>query len=48
MFRTNNLKPTIVTTNATGAQLTKMLSEDRAHPILRRIRDFSTIVKFEK
>jgi DNA replication protein DnaC len=46
--RTNNLKPTIVTTNATGAQLTKMLSEDRAHPILRRIRDFSTIVKFEK
>jgi DNA replication protein DnaC len=46
--RTNNLKPTIVTTNATGAQLTKMLSEDRAHPILRRIRDFSILVKYER
>lgn len=46
--RTNNLKPTLVTTNATGPQLVKMLSEDRGQPILRRIRDFSTIVKFEK
>lgn len=46
--RTNNLKPTIVTTNATGEQLSKMLSQDRSHPIIRRIRDFSTIVKFEK
>ena len=46
--RTNNLKPTIITTNATYLQLTKMLSEDRGQPIIRRIRDFSTIVKFEK
>ena len=46
--RTNNLKPTLVTTNATGQQLAKMLSEDRCQPIVRRIKDFSTIVKYEK
>lgn len=46
--RTNNLQPTIVTTNATYDQLRKMLSEDRCQPIIRRISDFSTIIKFEK
>jgi DNA replication protein DnaC len=46
--RTNNLKPTLVTTNATGQQLARMLSEDRRQPIIRRIKDFSTIVKYEK
>jgi len=46
--RTNNLKPTIVTTNATYDQLRKMLSEDRCQPIIRRIKDFSTILKYEK
>jgi len=45
--RTNNLKPTLVTTNATGQQLARMLSEDRCQPIIRRIKDFSTIVKYE-
>jgi len=44
--RTTNLKPTIITTNATSVQLAKMLSEDRRQPILRRIADFSQILKF--
>ncbi len=44
--RTTNLQPTIVTTNANGAQLAKMLSEDRRQPIMRRIRDFSQFIKF--
>jgi hypothetical protein len=43
--RTTNLKPTIITTNATSIQLGAMLSEDRRQPILRRIKDFSTIIK---
>lgn len=45
-WRTTNLKPTIITTNATGEQLKKMLSEDRRNAILRRIRDFSQFIKF--
>lgn len=45
-WRTTNLKPTIITTNASGDQLKKMLSEDRRQPILRRIRDFSQYIKF--
>lgn len=45
--RTTNLKPTIITTNATGDQLKKMISEDRRQPILRRISDFSEIIKFK-
>lgn len=45
--RTTNLKPTIITTNATGDQLKKMISEDRRQPILRRISDFSDIIKFK-
>jgi DNA replication protein DnaC len=44
--RTTNLKPTIITTNASGEQLKKMLSDDRRQPILRRIADFSQIIKF--
>ena len=44
--RTTNLKPTLITTNATGEQLARMLSEDRRNAILRRIRDFSQFIKF--
>ena len=43
--RTQNLLPTIVTSNANGQQLLAMLSEDRGSAILRRIKDFNTIVK---
>lgn len=43
--RTNNLLPTIVTTNSTGEQLREMFSEDKAKAILRRIVEFSILVK---
>jgi DNA replication protein DnaC len=46
--RTQNLMPTIITTNTTNAQLLAMLSEDRGSAILRRIKDFNTIVKIDK
>ena len=45
-WRTTNLKPTIITTNASGEQLARMLSEDRRNAILLRIRDFSQFIKF--
>jgi hypothetical protein len=40
--------PTIITTNTTNPQLLAMLSEDRGSAILRRIKDFNTIVKIDK
>ena len=43
--RTQNLLPTIVTSNSSGNQIVAMLSEDRGSAIMRRIKDFSTIVK---
>lgn len=46
--RSQNLLPSIITTNATSAQLLAMLSEDRGNAILRRIKDFNTIVKIDK
>lgn len=46
--RSQNLMPTIITTNTTNPQLLAMLSEDRGSAILRRIRDFNTIVKIDK
>jgi DNA replication protein DnaC len=46
--RTQNLLPTIITTNATSPQLLAMLSEDRGNAILRRIKDFNTIVNCDK
>jgi DNA replication protein DnaC len=46
--RSSNMLPTIITSNADGKQLYKMLSEDRADPILRRIKDFSEVIKVSK
>ena len=43
--RSQNLMPTIITTNTTNPQLLAMLSEDRGSAILRRIKDFNIIVK---
>ena len=42
--RTSNLKPTIWTCNCTSDGLSRMLSEDRGEPILRRLTEFSNIV----
>jgi DNA replication protein DnaC len=42
--RTENLLPTIWTTNADGSQLHDMMSEDRADAIMRRLIEFSTII----
>lgn len=44
--RTANMKPTIITANVDGAQLLKMLSQDRGEPILRRLQQFSTVIKY--
>ena len=46
--RTQNLLPSIITTNATSTQILAMLSEDRGSAILRRIKDFNTIVNCDK
>ncbi len=42
--RTENLLPTIWTTNADSSQLHDMMSEDRADAIMRRLIEFSTII----
>ena len=42
--RTSNLLPILWTANATGQQLVKMMGEDRGTPIVRRLREFSTII----
>lgn len=42
--RTENLRPTIWTTNANAQQLHDMMSEDRGDAIIRRLADFSKIV----
>ena len=38
--RIANQKPTIITTNLTGDRLAKMMSPDRAEPMIRRLREF--------
>lgn len=43
--RTSHLLPTLWTANATGDALAAMLSPDRGAPILRRLVEFSQIVK---
>ncbi len=43
--RTSHLRPTLWTANATGVALTAMLSPDRGAPIMRRLVEFSEIVK---
>ncbi len=43
--RTANQLPILFTSNAGGDQLAAMLSEDRAFPIIRRLKEFCTIVK---
>ena len=42
--RTENLLPTIWTTNADSSQLHDMMSEDRGDAIMRRLVEFSTII----
>lgn len=42
--RTSHLLPILWTANATGQQLVKMMGEDRGTPIVRRLREFSTII----
>ncbi len=43
--RTSNLRPTIWTANSAGADLLAMFSKDRGEPIIRRLAEFSKIVK---
>lgn len=43
--RTAHLLPTFWTANASGAELAAMLSEDRGEPIMRRLVEFSNIIK---
>jgi DNA replication protein DnaC len=45
-LRVSHLKPIIVTTNASGATLEDMLSADRGAPLVRRLREFCTVVLF--
>lgn len=42
--RTANLLPIIWTSNATASRLKDMLSTDRGEPIIRRLKEFSTII----
>lgn len=42
--RTANLLPIIWTSNATATRLKDMLSPDRGEPIIRRLKEFSTII----
>ena len=42
--RTSQGLPVLVTANAKGAELERMMSADRGHPLIRRIRDFCTAV----
>ena len=42
--RIANLKPLIVTTNFVGDKLSDKLSEDRATPLVRRLREFNECV----
>jgi len=46
--RTANMKPTIITANSDGGQLLKMLSADRGEPILRRLQQFSKVIKYNE
>lgn len=43
--RTANLRPTLWTSNAGGKALAAMFSKDRADPFLRRLTEFSKIIK---
>ena len=43
--RTANERPTFWTSNAGGAELAAMFSPDRAEPLLRRLTEFSKIIK---
>lgn len=39
--------PTIITTNATGAGLEAKMTENRGAPLVRRLREFCTIINFD-
>lgn len=43
-YRTSHLLPILWTANATGEQLERMMGEDRGTPVVRRLREFSTIL----
>lgn len=47
-YRTSHLLPTIWTANAEKGTLKEMLSPDRGEPILRRLVEFSKVVREEK
>lgn len=42
--RTSHLLPILWTANASGDQLARMMGEDRGTPIVRRLREFSTVI----
>lgn len=42
--RTSHLLPILWTANATGQQLAERMAEDRGVPIVRRLREFSTVI----
>lgn len=42
--RTSHLLPILWTANATGEQLAQMMGADRGIPIVRRLREFSTVI----
>ncbi len=42
--RTSHLLPILWTANATGEQLAQMMGNDRGVPIVRRLREFSTVI----
>jgi len=42
--RTAHLRPILWTSNATATRLKEMLSADRGEPIIRRLKEFCTIV----
>ena len=46
--RTDHNRPLIVTTNDVGETLAQRMSEDRAAPLLRRLREFCTVISFSR
>jgi DNA replication protein DnaC len=46
-YRTSHMKPIVITANSDGREFLNMLSEDRGEPILRRITQFSTTIRYK-
>lgn len=45
-MRAAHLRPTLITTNAVGSALTEKLTQDRAEPFVRRLREFCDCIAF--